>query len=180
MEKVDKASVWSVPVVVADLPDEGKRFDLSADAAAREAVARLANLREVSALDATFDVSRRGAGVQVSGEVRARVGQTCVVSLEPMENAVSETVDLLYLPSDAATEEPRRRKKDEDPPEPLVNGVIDLGAVATEFLILGLDPYPRKAGAAFATAAVEEPATARENPFKVLEALKKPPESKLK
>ena len=32
---------------------------------------------------------------------------------------------------------------------PLVGGVVDLGALATEFLILGLDPYPRKPGAVF-------------------------------
>jgi len=30
-----------------------------------------------------------------------------------------------------------------------VGGVVDLGALATEFLILGLDPYPRKPGAVF-------------------------------
>ena len=34
-------------------------------------------------------------------------------------------------------------------PEALVGGVIDLGVVATEFLILGLDPYPRKPDAVF-------------------------------
>src|SRR5271156_3377550 len=34
-------------------------------------------------------------------------------------------------------------------PEPLIGGVVDLGALATEFLILGLDPYPRKPGAVF-------------------------------
>ena len=28
----------------------------------------------------------------------------------------------------------------------LVGGTVDLGAIATEFLILGLDPYPRKTG----------------------------------
>ena len=30
-----------------------------------------------------------------------------------------------------------------------MDGVVDLGAIATEFLILGLDPYPRKPGAVF-------------------------------
>ena len=34
-------------------------------------------------------------------------------------------------------------------PERLIGDVVDLGALATEFLILGLDPYPRKAGATF-------------------------------
>ncbi len=37
----------------------------------------------------------------------------------------------------------------DEPPEPLVGGTVDLGAIATEFLILGIDPYPRKPGAEF-------------------------------
>jgi hypothetical protein len=31
----------------------------------------------------------------------------------------------------------------------LLDGAIDLGALAIEFLILGIDPYPRKPGAKF-------------------------------
>ena len=39
---------------------------------------------------------------------------------------------------------------------------IDLGALATEFLMLGIDPYPRKAGAEFAAAQGRRmPASAR-------------------
>ena len=58
----------------------------------------------------------------------------------------------------------------EEPPEPLVDGKVDLGALATEFLILGIDPYPRKAGAQFAPPKVED---AGEHPFAALESLKK-------
>jgi len=36
-------------------------------------------------------------------------------------------------------------------PEPLIGGGVDLGALAIESLILGLDPYPRKPGAVFET-----------------------------
>ena len=32
---------------------------------------------------------------------------------------------------------------------PLIGGAVDLGALAVEFLMLGLDPYPRKPGAVF-------------------------------
>ena len=38
---------------------------------------------------------------------------------------------------------------DEDRPDPVVDGKIDLGAVAAEFFALGLDPYPRKPGVEF-------------------------------
>ena len=55
-------------------------------------------------------------------------------------------------------------------PEPLVDGMIDLGALATEFLILGIDPYPRKPGIVF-----EAPMRRRQSaqPFAALAALKK-------
>ena len=51
-----------------------------------------------------------------------------------------------------------------------LQGTVDLGAVATEFVILGIDPYPRKAGVVF-----RAPATAdeRTSPFAPLAALKK-------
>jgi hypothetical protein len=48
--------------------------------------------------------------------------------------------------------------------------VVDLGALATEFLILGLDPYPRKAGAVFQPPARAQP---DESPFAALAKLKK-------
>ena len=62
-------------------------------------------------------------------------------------------------------------KSDKEPPEPLVDGKIDLGALATEFLVLGIDPYPRKAGAEFTPPKVGDDDA---HPFAALEALKKP------
>ena len=57
-----------------------------------------------------------------------------------------------------------------DGPEPLTGAAIDLGAIATEFLILGIDPYPRKPGAVFeAPSSADRDATA----FAALAALKK-------
>ena len=38
---------------------------------------------------------------------------------------------------------------EEDEPDPLIDGKIDLGALAAEFFALGLDPYPRKPGVSF-------------------------------
>jgi hypothetical protein len=58
----------------------------------------------------------------------------------------------------------------DDPPETIRDGIIDLGAVATEFLVLGLDPYPRKPGAVFDAPPAGDPAG---HPFAALAALKK-------
>ena len=54
-------------------------------------------------------------------------------------------------------------------PDEITNGQIDLGALAAEFLMLGLDPYPRKPGADFSFEGDDQD---RESPFGALKALK--------
>jgi len=165
--------LWSVPVAVEDIPDTGMHIEIEAPAAARADVARLADVRELSRLSAVFDLTMCGAGVHVAGQVCARVGQNCVVALEPVESDVDETVDLLFapLPADAAPPDGEIEvKPGEEPPEPLVDGAVDLGAIAAEFLILGINPYPRKAGAQFSAPKTDDDGA---RPFAALEALKK-------
>jgi hypothetical protein len=172
---------WSVPVPLAEVPDTGRRVELVADAATRAAVAQAAGVPELSRLQATFDLMRQGTeGLHVAGRVSATVGQNCVVTLEPMESTVDEAVDLVFEPPPpeapakpcAESEgETAKAGKAEEPPEALQNGVVDLGAVATEFLMLGIDPYPRKPGAVFdAPKPADDPAS---HPFAALAALKK-------
>ena len=156
---------WSVPVAVDEIPDTGLHMEIEAPTATRAAVAELAAVRDLPQLSAVFDLTRQGAGAHVSGRVRARIGQTCVVSLEPIESKLDEAIDATFGPPNAAP-----RSDADEPPEPLVGGSVDLGALATEFLILGIDPYPRKEGVQFAPPKVED---AGEHPFAVLAPLKK-------
>jgi uncharacterized metal-binding protein YceD (DUF177 family) len=145
---------WRVPVAVADIAETGERREMAADAETRAAIARVAGLRDLPRFEASFDLApRNGGGLQVTGRVSATVGQTCVVTLEPLNNEIEEAVDLLYMPpvaAPAADEKPEAEVEPKwDAPEPLIGGTVDLGALATEFLLLGLDPYPRKPGAVF-------------------------------
>jgi hypothetical protein len=148
---------WRVPVAVEDIPEAGERYTLVADGQTRAAIARMAGLRDLPRLEAEFEVTRRGAGgLHVVGRVSATVGQNCVVTLEPLDNEIGEHVDLTFMPHIVTAEEAGGEEAEPDPAqknaadvEPLIGGVIDLGALATEFFILGLDPYPRKPGAVF-------------------------------
>ena len=147
---------WTFPVTVDDIPETGLHVEIDASEAVRAEMAALIGVRELPRLSGTFDLARRGAGVRVTGRVSARVGQMCVVTLEPVENDLEETVDLIFAPqlSDslpAKAETTQRRTSEEDPPEPLVGGKLDLGVIATEFLVLGINPYPRKTDAEFAS-----------------------------
>jgi Large ribosomal RNA subunit accumulation protein YceD len=166
---------WHVAVAAEDVAETGKSFDLVADAATRAAVARVAGLRDLPRLQAHFSVTPQGAdGLHVTGRVSATVSQTCVVTLEPLSNEVDEEVDLLFAPRPATVEheddgtKPHRDEWKE--PERLIDGRVDLGALAVEFLVLGVDPYPRKPGAVFQP---PPEATPDEGPFAALGALKK-------
>jgi Large ribosomal RNA subunit accumulation protein YceD len=162
--KTDKHSpaLWHVPVALDDVPvDTGRHVAISADADARAAIAAVAGLRALPRLDASFDVTRQGAdGLHVVGRISATVGQNCVVTLDPLANEVEEDIDLVFAPPAPPVEHKPVDDDDSEKPagtvrhnldgsEPLIGGVVDLGALAIEFLILGLDPYPRKPGAVF-------------------------------
>jgi hypothetical protein len=167
--------LWSAPVTVHEVPETGRHIALVADEATRAAVAQAVGLRALPRLEASFDVARQGReGLHVTGRVSATVGQTCVVTLDPIESEIDETVDLVFTP-DVAPElsddavSGRSRVAAEDAPEPLVGGVVDLGLVATEFLALAIDPYPRKSGVEFTPPAAGDDTP---KPFAGLAALK--------
>lgn len=175
-----KTNPWPVPVAVDGIPDSGLHVVLEAPEAARAALAPVAGLRNLPELKAVLDLTRRGRAVHVGGTVEARVGQTCVVTLEPIDNVIDEKVELLFSPDapvvpeggDPTHHQTVAHTADEDePPEPLIGGAIDLGAIAAEFLMLAIDPYPRKPGAEFAAPARD---SETEHPFAALAALKKP------
>ena len=164
---------WSLPVRLDDIPETGLHVDLEADAGVRAAIAAAAGVNEVPQLFAAFDVTRHGRdGLHVAGTVSARVGQTCVVTLEPVENEIAENVDLVFVPASTlgpAANEVSLGTEAAEPPEALIDGVVDLGAIATEFLMLGIDPYPRKPGAVFES---PQNADAASRPFAALARLR--------
>jgi hypothetical protein len=170
-------AIWSVKVRVEDIPEIGAHFDLEADEATRAQLAQAAGLRALPRFTATFDLTRISPDrLQVVGEISATVGQNCIVTLDPVENEVHEAVDLIFAAdvaptiADAQGEATVALSDEQEPPEPLVEGVVDLGAIATEFLLLGIDPYPRRPGAVFEPRVAGDPAA---HPFAALAALKK-------
>jgi hypothetical protein len=170
-----RAHPWSAPLAIDDVPETGRHIAITADEATRAAVAELAEVRAIPRLQASFDVTRHGRdGLHVVGQVSATVGQDCVVTLDPIENEVIEEIDLIFTPaappvaSDETVAEVTE-VPEEDAPEPLIGGVVDLGGIATEFLILGIDPYPRKPGVVFEPPEADTAA----KPFAALAALKK-------
>jgi hypothetical protein len=173
----DKPDPWRVPVNVSQIPETGLHREIEADQRARKAMAELAGAREIASAHAFFDVTPKSRGrFHVTGRVRARIGQTCVVTLDPIENDIDEEIDLIFAPPDKITgladlvgEAIAGDIEIPDPPEPILGGVIDLGRVATEALFLGIDPYPRRPDAVFESPL--EAADPEAHPFAALKAL---------
>jgi hypothetical protein len=183
----EKSDPWRVPVSVEQISETGLHRDIEANEAVRQGIAELGGLREVLAASASLDVTpMSGSRFHVEGRVRARIGQTCVVTLDPIENDIDEPIDLIFAPPEqipemAALVEEAAESEVEipDPPEPIENGVIDLGRIATDALYLAVDPYPRKPDAVFEPPVVPE--DPEDHPFAALKALQvdaKPPGAK--
>jgi hypothetical protein len=169
---------FSRVIRVDTLPKDGETVTIEANPSERAALAAFLRLPSIEALSATLTVKRAAkGGARVIGVVHGELTQTCVVTLEPFPAAVEEEVDVRFAPHD---EERDRRPPhdepetfsmtDEDEPDPIVDGKIDLGALAAEFFALGLDPYPRKPGVEFVQPPEPEAET---TPFAVLRGPKK-------
>lgn len=174
---------WRSPVIVAQIPETGLHRDIDASGREREAMAKVAGVREIVSASASFDLMPKSGGrVHVAGRVHARIGQTCVVTLDPIENEIDEVIDLIFAPpeqvrhlADMVEEAQDEEVEIPEPTEPIVNGVIDLGRLATDCLFLGIDPYPRKPGVVFEPqVTVADPA---DHPFAALKALRVEPKT---
>jgi len=166
-----EASPFSRPVRIDALPRDGQTVTIEATSAEREALASFLELPAIAALTAMLRLEPWGrGGARVSGAVHGALTQICVVSLEPFAATIDEVVDVRFAPQAALDSRSMAAKEtlsldDEDEPDPIIEGKIDLGALAAEFFALGLDPYPRKPGATFEQRTRTEPS---DSPFSAL------------
>lgn len=180
---ISPSNPWRASVTVAQIPESGLHRELEANADVRKAMAEIAGLREIASVHASFDLNLQSGGrVHVAGRLSARIGQTCVVTLDPIENEIDEQIEVMFAPdeqippADLVADEEAGEGELPEPPEPIVGGVIDLGRLATDVLFLAIDPYPRKPGAVFEPhVAATDP---EDHPFAALKVLKPGPESR--
>lgn len=172
------APEFSRPLAVERIASTGTELTIEASAVECEALARRFDIPAVHAFSATFLATpwRRG-GVEVRGEFAARVEQISVVSLEPFTSEVGEPMVRYFQAETGPGHHPdvhSVESLEDEEPEVISGGSIDLGEIAAESLALALDPYPRKAGEAFEHETAQEAEERRQdNPFAVLSRLKK-------
>lgn len=174
----DDLPEFSRPVAVDRLGSRETRMNVTASPAECAALAERYDIVAVESLTARLRLRRIGGSglIRLKGELSARVVQACVVTLDPVTQQVDETFEMLF----GATEENGDtdvlvQYDEDDPPDPILHGIIDVGEAVAEHLALGLDPFPRRPDAVFQPSLVEdevadEPPTP--NPFAALAALK--------
>jgi uncharacterized metal-binding protein YceD (DUF177 family) len=166
---------WDYPT--HDIPDSGFAAERDADADELKGVARALDLNSCNRLAAAFKIVR-GSGERyvLSGSLQAEVGQTCVVTLEPIVSRVEEAFEAEFWPENELPE-PAGGELDlaeQIVPEPFANGLIPVGRIVFETLAGAIDPFPRKPDATldWQPSADAEARSGRANPFAVLAKLK--------
>lgn len=141
---------------------------LEPDATARKRIARALDLAALDAFVAELTLAPTPGGWRLSGRVKASLAQTCGITLEPLPVEIDAPFSVTL--AEAADEDSDEIviTLDDESPDPIEGGQVDLGQYAVEQLALQLDPFPRKPGAEF----VQPPEPTEISPFAVLKQLR--------
>lgn len=172
---------FSRPIAIEGItPDKTRQEKVEATAQECAALCKRFDLRGLENFKATINIRRVEGGevVHVEGKLKADVIQTCVVSLQDVHAHVESDFETFF--SENAPEDDDITDGNEDAPELLRNGMLDLGEVAAQYLSLGLDPYPRAPGVSLAAQLMELGGEVRNSPFAVLQGLNKGEKEKKK
>ena len=163
-------------VNVRSMPRAGRSETFEADDKACAALRDHLGVRDVRAFEASAEITAwRGDGVKVDGRVAADLVQDCIVTLDPIETAVDERFEAVFVPEGSALDNPDVGNVEmmvdpegDDPPETFPGDTLDLGSIWTEFLSLAVDPFPRKPNAELP----DESEEGETSPFAALAKLK--------
>lgn len=132
-----------------DLPQMGRHIKVRANEDERNEIARRLDVVSVERLEAELLARPLRGGVEVKGRLLAEVTQACVVSFEPVAEAISEPVDRVFMPGhDEKYEGPAGAEvfvdlENDTIPDRFDGSEVDLSELLVETLSLALDPYPR-------------------------------------
>ncbi len=173
------------PVFWLDLnrvSSSGETVQMIADKNALEVLAGLAPVERFDSINADLHASRwSNKGILVQGSVQSGFSQMCVATLEPFDNSLKVDLRRTFVPES----EGRRFSpviddgeivldpEDDDLPDIVSGGKVNLWDVVLEELNLEIDPYPRSPGAGdIVVAEGEQPENeATHRPFEGLEGL---------
>ena len=166
---------FSYPLKIDELGQGEQNYNLTATNEELEFLRDVLQVPVVHSFQANIKLkfSKKKALLDVWGKVSANIGLISVVSLEPFDK-LYETNFKLTFDTVSSYDDIKEIDVDimADVPDIVMNGEINLADIAIEQLALILDDYPRKEGEEFEEI-IEDISPIKNNPFAVLESLKK-------
>ncbi|MAE50216.1 MAG: hypothetical protein CMH27_00225 [Micavibrio sp.] len=182
---------WSHIIEADKAGNEIETLTITPNAQQLKALAEHYDIDSIDNLSADLTLKRIRGGlvVHITGHFAADIQQQCVVSLEPIQTHIEEDFEAWYGDTDQAVSFTKAKQQKEmqkqhgeapivpeqDDPEPIIDGKLDLGDIVMQFVSLAIDPYPTKQGIELGEGevpAVREPAPERKNPFAKLQEWK--------
>lgn len=156
-DKASKAPSEPLPLRELNLGSLAEPFSTSIvfDEDERAAIAAFLGVVGIDALRLEYTVTPIARErFQLDGSLTADLTQSCVITLDPVPETISEKVEAELWPEaqideDEAENDPAEDNELEEPPLPIVDGKTDLAAFAIEIVSSTMAPYPRKTGAEF-------------------------------
>lgn len=186
------APEWSVLVDAQTVTSNPQKLRIAAAEEERKALCKRLDLNSISSLSADVTLHReKGNIIHVNGLMKANVTQTCSVTTDRVQTRIEETFegwfadqDRIVMLAKARHERLGRMTDSEIPildesedPEPLVNGMIDIGELVVQHLSLAVDAFPRRRGledSEIVEISAGDPGESlRRNPFAALKNWKK-------
>lgn len=161
------------------LPANGRALEISAGEEECVAIARRMQVDAVSQFSARVNARPLKGGVEISGNLTAKIVQTCVVTFVPVEDDVSQSFERVFLPDTHGESAPKPGSElfvdleGDDLPDYFEGPEVDLTELLMEVLALNINPYPRAPDAELPDVAINED-DREQSPFAALEQLKKP------
>ncbi len=168
---------FSYPLNIDELNRHEHHYHLQADALQLKTLTTILQVENVKSFvaDIYLKLDIKQHRLDIWGKVEAELELKSVISLENFIKKY-ETPFAYYFDTEATYKDIKEMEQgiNDDVPDVIENGKIDLGDIAIEQLALVMEDYPRREGEKFYfTSEFDEETTRRANPFAVLQKLKK-------
>ena len=173
---------WSYLFDVSALGDAPQSLNISPDFESCTRLARRLNIISVDSLSAQLTIKRisGSASIHVEGTLDANITQECVVTGDSIETQIRDPFEAWYGEDNKTVSLTKKRQEkmlekghtelpmieEQDDPEPVVDDHIDVGELVTQYLSLGINPYPKADGASYESSDLhDKDPFAFKNPF---------------
>lgn len=183
---------WSVLVDAQTVTSNPQKVRIAASEEERKALCKRLDLATISSLSADVTLHRaKGSVIHVNGLMKANVTQSCSITMDPVQTQIEETFEGWYADQERIVMLAKARHErlgrladseipildESEDPEPLENGMIDIGELVVQHLSLAVDSFPRRRGLEekepVEVSVAGEGSALRKNPFEALKNWKK-------